>query len=128
MKILVTGSNGLLGQKIIRQLSKNSIEYLATSQGENRNSSCVNYHSLDITDPVAVKDVIESYQPTHVIHTAALTNVDDCEMNPEKCHAINVNGTQYLFTVCKALAIHFQLVSTDFVFEGEKGNYVTTSL
>lgn len=125
MRILVTGSNGLLGQKIVGQLLKKEVKFLATSQGDNRNSSCESncYESLDITDFNAVELVVKKYRPTHIIHTAALTNVDHCEVDPEKCYAINVTGTDNLFSVCKALNIHFQLVSTDFVFDGLKGNY-----
>jgi len=125
MRILVTGSNGLLGQKIIGQLLKKKVEFLATSQGENRNSRCSDsrYQALDVTDSKEVEYVISSFRPTHIIHTAALTNVDECELNPEKCNTINVLGTSYLFNVCKKENIHFQLVSTDFVFDGLKGDY-----
>ena len=125
MKILITGSNGLLGQKIVAQLLKRDIEFCATSAGENRNGDCPdeNYISLDITDPERVKTVIADYGPTHVIHTAAMTNVDACELNPETCEQINVLGTQNLFEASKLVEAHFQFLSTDFVFDGAKGNY-----
>lgn len=125
MKILVTGSNGLLGQKIIKQLLKNKVDFMATSQGENRNTNCPShyYRSLDITIETDVHLLINEISPTHIIHTAALTNVDECELNPEKCHSINVDGTKFLFEAAKALNCHFEFLSTDFVFDGEKGNY-----
>lgn len=125
MKILVTGSNGLLGQKIVKQLLKNNSAFSATSQGENRNSNCPNenYHSLDITNEKAVFELIQTVLPTHIIHTAALTNVDECELNPEKCQAINVDGTSYLFEAAQLVNAHFELLSTDFVFDGLKGDY-----
>ncbi|HLU86925.1 MAG TPA: SDR family oxidoreductase [Taishania sp.] len=128
MKILITGSNGLLGQKIVAQLIKKKISFLATSLGENRNSNCPEKHfcTLDIVDAAAVKSVIEQYQPTHIIHTAAMTNVDACELDPEKCHAINVLGTKNLLNCSVKHNIHLQLLSTDFVFDGEKGNYSET--
>jgi len=125
MKLLITGSNGLLGQKIVNQCISRRIEFIATSKGENRNSKCPEdyYHSLDICDKNAVYDSLNAIKPTHVIHTAAMTNVDQCELNPKDCQEINVVATQNLWLASKELGIHFQLLSTDFVFDGIKGNY-----
>jgi dTDP-4-dehydrorhamnose reductase len=125
MKLLITGSNGLLGQKIVNQCLKRGIDFIATSKGENRNSKCpeINYRSLDICDNDAVYTCLSSEKPTHVIHTAAMTNVDQCELNPAECHEINVKATQNLWLASRILGIHFQLLSTDFVFDGAKGNY-----
>ena len=125
MKLLITGSNGLLGQKIVKQCLKNGIDFLATSKGENRNPECPleHYDSMNICDLDEIKDTINKYVPTHVIHTAALTNVDYCELNPEECHEVNVGAVEKLLMVCQVNNIHFQLLSTDFVFDGLKGNY-----
>lgn len=125
MKVLVTGSNGLLGQKIVGQLIKKNVNFIGTSQGPNRNSNCpeTNYISLDITNQAEVNEVISKNIPTHIIHTAALTNVDECELNPEKCRSINVEGTKFLYEAALKIECHFQLLSTDFVFDGEQGNY-----
>lgn len=125
MRILVTGSNGLLGQKIIRQLLKKQVSFLATSLGENRNDGCPPefYHSMDITNPDDIHHVMSNYKPTHVIHTAAMTNVDACELDPASCRKINVDAVQFLASECQKTNVHFQLLSTDFVFDGEKGNY-----
>jgi dTDP-4-dehydrorhamnose reductase len=78
---------------------------------------------LDICDNDAVYTCLSSEKPTHVIHTAAMTNVDQCELNPAECHEINVKATQNLWLASRILGIHFQLLSTDFVFDGAKGNY-----
>jgi dTDP-4-dehydrorhamnose reductase len=128
MKVLITGSNGLLGQKIVRQAIKKGISFLATSKGENRNPDCPseNYQSLDICDANAIEKVFTDFQPTHIIHTAAITNVDACELNPEECELVNVTATRYLFEAAQKVNAHFQLLSTDFVFDGEKGNYKET--
>ena len=125
MKIVITGSNGLLGQKIVKQCLKHGIDFVATSKGENRNNNCPEsrYRSLDICDKEAVFQCLNSAKPTHVIHTAAMTNVDQCELNPSECKEINVTATQNLWSVSSDLGIHFQLLSTDFVFDGSKGNY-----
>lgn len=125
MKILITGSNGLLGQKIVAQCLKNQFDFLATSKGGNRNSKCPNdlFKELDITEPDEIAKVFNLYQPTHVIHTAAITNVDYCELNPSECRQVNVEAVGFLFEASKKAGAHFQLLSTDFVFNGEKGNY-----
>jgi dTDP-4-dehydrorhamnose reductase len=128
MKILITGSNGLLGQKLVRQCLKRKINFLASSKGANRNSDCPdeNYISLDICDANNIHVVFDAYEPSHVIHTAAITNVDYCEDNPKECEQVNVLATQLLFDAAQKCKAHFQLLSTDFVFDGEKGNYVET--
>jgi dTDP-4-dehydrorhamnose reductase len=128
MKVLITGSNGLLGQKIVGQVLKKGTSFLATSKGENRNPNCPseNYQSLDICDANAIEKVFTDFQPTHIIHTAAITNVDTCELNPEECELVNVTATRYLFETAQKVNAHFQLLSTDFVFDGEKGNYKET--
>lgn len=125
MKILITGSNGLLGQKLVGQLLKNNSDFCATSQGDNRNPDCPEsrFQSMDITNPVAVGKVIFDYRPTHIIHTAAMTNVDACELDPDACEEINLLGSLHVFEAAQLVGAHFQLLSTDFVFDGSKGNY-----
>ena len=94
MKILITGSNGLLGQKIVKLCLKRGIQFLATSKGENRNSDCPesNYYNLDITNKLQINGVFEAFYPTHVIHTAAITNVDQCESDRELCQEVNIDA------------------------------------
>lgn len=124
-KILITGSNGLLSQKVVSQLVKSGVDFIATSLGENRNPDCPEKHycSLDVTDENQVTTVFQKFQPTHIIHTAAMTNVDQCETDKKGCDLLNVEATHILWEAAKKLNAHFQLLSTDFVFDGEKGNY-----
>lgn len=128
MKILITGSNGLLGQKIVKRCIKHNIPFVACSLGENRNPECPddNYFSLDITDETEVKKAFQTHQPTDVIHTAALTNVDFCELNPDACELVNTKAVGFLFQAAKSIQAHFQLLSTDFVFDGLNGPYSET--
>lgn len=125
MRILITGANGLLGQKIVNQLLKRNVTFLATSQGLNRNSDCPDelYQSLDVTVETEIRKCIENFTPTHIIHTAAITNVDQCELDPVLCMKVNSFGVKMLFDISKEKGIHFQLLSTDFIFDGQKGNY-----
>ena len=121
-RILITGSNGLLGQKIVLQCLKNNIDFIATSLGENRNTNIslrANLTEMNICDPNQISTVLDLFKPTHVIHTAAITNVDYCELNPDECQKTNVSASSYIWDACKKRDIHFQFLSTDFVFDGQ---------
>lgn len=125
MRMLITGSNGLLGQKLVAQLLQKGIDFMASSLGVNRNNDCPeeNYRTMDICKRDEIAEVFKEFKPTHVIHTAAMTNVDACELNPQECKSLNVDSVQLLANQCLAEHCHFQLLSTDFVFDGSKGNY-----
>jgi dTDP-4-dehydrorhamnose reductase len=126
MKILITGSNGLLGQKLLHKLKKDSsVQLIATSKGENRvsNKEGYTYFNLDITDNDAVAQLIASERPEVVINTAAMTNVDLCEDEKKACNALNVYAVKYLADACAIIDAHLIQISTDFIFDGEDGPY-----
>ncbi|MCF8326485.1 MAG: SDR family oxidoreductase, partial [Leadbetterella sp.] len=125
-KILVTGSNGLLGQKLIEKLSKTeNIEVIATARGENRLPFGENYKfiSLDITKKEEVETVFDTEKPDVVIHTAAMTNVDQCETEKDACWDLNVKAVEYLLASSKKHNSFFVHLSTDFIFDGNEGPY-----
>ena len=129
MKILITGSNGLLGQKLLHKLRMDSsVQLIATSKGENRVSKIdgYTYFDLDITNNDAVSKRIASEKPQVVINTAAMTNVDLCEENKSECDALNVEAVQYLTDACEKMDAHLIQISTDFIFDGEDGPYKET--
>lgn len=129
MKILITGSNGLLGQKLVYALRKlDTVTCIATARGENRirEKSGYIYESLDLTDQQKVKDVITRHQPDCIIHSAAMTNVDACELDKEGCRKNNIDTVQYLLDACAGTNTHFIDISTDFVFDGKSGPYKET--
>jgi len=109
----------------VANLLSRDIDFLATSKGENRNQDCPNekYYSLDICVQSVIEELFDKFKPTHVIHTAAITNVDACELDPDLCYIVNVQATQFLVEASIKHEAHFQLLSTDFVFDGLKGNY-----
>lgn len=122
--ILITGSNGLLGQKLVHLLKeKNNV--VASSKGSCliSNQSDFIYHSLDITDEEAIFETFEKYKPDAVINTAAMTNVDGCEDQKELCDKINVRAVEYLSKACEQYDTHLIHISTDFIFDGENGPY-----
>lgn len=101
---------------------------LATSTGQNKISISTGYtyQSLDITNSKQVSQVTNGFRPTHIINTAALTLVDLCEDEVEKCHDVNVKGPAHLLKAAKEHSAHLVQVSTDFVFDGLDGPYVET--
>ena len=125
MKILLTGSNGLLGQKLVARLhGEPGVELVATSRGPNKLAAyypTVRFVSLDVSNAAQVWQVLAREQPTHVIHTAAMTNADECELHRAACWQHNVSAVQHLATACAGLDIHLTHLSTDFVFSGEAG-------
>ena len=125
-KILITGSNGLLGQKITeRVLQRRDVELIATSKGVNRYpvKEGYTYMELDITDEVQLRQVIKTCSPDVIINTAAMTNVDSCEKDKILCRQLNVEAVKYLIKVCEEQHIHLINISTDFIFDGENGPY-----
>ena len=120
MKILVTGSNGLLGQKLTTLLqTDSSIQLIATAKGKsalpiNRGQ----FVELDITNRDQVQKVIADTQPDVIINTAAMTQVDQCELDHDPCWKANVLAVGYLIDVCAQYNIHLVHVSTDFIFDG----------
>ncbi|MBC7759962.1 MAG: SDR family oxidoreductase [Phormidesmis sp. FL-bin-119] len=125
-RILVTGSNGLLGQKLtdISILDKD-VELIATSVGANRHllKSGYIYEEFDIRDAERLVELVEKYLPDAIINTAAMTNVDTCEAEKDMCKALNVDAVETLAAVCQKYNIHLVHISTDFIFDGEDGPY-----
>ncbi|MFZ1332204.1 MAG: SDR family oxidoreductase, partial [Flavobacteriales bacterium] len=126
MKILITGSNGLLGQKLIVALRNDpEVTLIATSRGEDRTPNALvdQYRKLDVTDKGEVDAVFDAVRPDTVIHTAAMTNVDACELDPEACNLQNITATEHLIAAAKKHGTHFVFLSTDFIFDGKDGPY-----
>jgi len=128
MKILVTGSNGLLGQKLVYNIAyDSSVELVATARGENRlklQSGYV-YEQLDISNQLEVEQIVAKHKPDCIIHTAAMTNVDECETNPKNCNLLNTDAVQFFVDAIEnhSSQTHFIHLSTDFIFDGENGPY-----
>jgi dTDP-4-dehydrorhamnose reductase len=125
-RILITGSNGLLGQKLVDLLRKQaSVDLIATARGNNRLpvTEGYTYASLDITVQEEVSDIFDQFKPDVVIHTAAMTNVDTCETDRDGCDVLNVNSVAYLILACEKHGTYLCHLSTDFIFDGADGPY-----
>lgn len=126
MRVLITGSNGLLGQKLVVALRDAPwAELIATSRGADRTPQPLGarYHGLDITSASDVDAVFDATHPEVVVHAAAMTNVDACELDPEACALQNIAATRHLVDATKRHGSHFIFLSTDFIFDGSSGPY-----
>lgn len=127
MRILLTGANGFVGAWLTRDILHAGIDLLATGSGHCRipmsGSSPLHYQPMELTDPLAIMDVFNSFQPDIVIHSGAMSRPDECELNQEKAWDVNVNATSYLLEQSAVLKARFIFLSTDFVFDGSGGPY-----
>jgi len=120
MKIIITGAGGMLGYDLWQVLSMQNELY-----GLGR-SECPDFVKkekwlqVDLTDPGATYQVMTKVNPELVIHTAALTDVDACELNPEKAYLVNTLATRNVALACQRFDTVMLYISTDYVFAGEK--------
>ncbi|MCH7947840.1 MAG: dTDP-4-dehydrorhamnose reductase [candidate division Zixibacteria bacterium] len=114
-KVLVTGANGQLGRALVSEFS-DKYEVVGITRKD-----------ADITDKIEISRVISSHRPRYVLHTAAFTNVDRCETEPEKAALVNSTGTENVALACKAVNAKLVYFSTDYVFDGAKSSsYIET--
>tara|TARA_R110002126_G_scaffold55819_2_gene149622 strand:- start:6637 stop:7542 length:906 start_codon:yes stop_codon:yes gene_type:complete len=131
IKVIITGSNGLLGQSLLALLLKEKEKYqvFGFSRGENRSGRAdFSYISIDLTKEENLKKTIREVRPNFIINTAAMTLVDDCENNKEACDLLNIDVVQWLAEVSEEINAHLIHLSTDFIFDGEKGYYKETDI
>ncbi|NKB68746.1 MAG: sugar nucleotide-binding protein [Candidatus Latescibacteria bacterium] len=125
MNILVTGAHGLLGRSLLHQTGDVDLS------GCGRSSDPVGgrpYYQVDLTDPDAVDNLLTTLRPDWVIHTAALTNVDQCQTEPDLARRINLDTVAHLATACRRLNLGLLHLSTDYVFDGREGPYGETDV
>lgn len=125
--ILITGANGLLGQKLVAELIKNTAyDVVATGRGEARMPPewvGYEYVPMDICCPEQINEVFKTYRPEFVIHCASMTDVDQCERDKASCLAQNVDAVSHMVDACESTRSHLIHLSTDFIFNGEDGPY-----
>jgi len=117
VRVLVTGACGMLGRLVCGALDgKHEVIGTDVLGGCER---------LDIADTENVFEVIARHRPETVIHCAAMTDVDGCERDPDAAFKINAVGTWNLACACASVDAALAYVSTDYVFDGEKGEPYT---
>jgi dTDP-4-dehydrorhamnose reductase len=124
-KILLTGANGLLGQKTTEVFARESEhELFLTDLSPNAEEPRkFKYNTLDITHKEEVKETVKRFNPDIIINTAAYTNVDGCETEREMSWRVNVDAVKNLIIASRSNSAKIIHISTDYIFDGKTGNY-----
>ncbi|MBW8827559.1 MAG: dTDP-4-dehydrorhamnose reductase, partial [Acidobacteria bacterium] len=108
MKVLITGAGGQVGRELVGAFD--GWDVIAADRTQ-----------LDISDRTAVLGAITTLRPDVVLNPGAFTNVDGCERDPDRAYAVNALGVRHLADGCRRVDAHLVHVSTDYVFDGDKG-------
>jgi dTDP-4-dehydrorhamnose reductase len=124
-RILITGTNGLLGQKLALIFNRGTdYDILLTSKHETSVfEDDIPYRQLAIDQRNDVRAVVDDFQPDVIINTAAITNVDFCETERQTAWSVNVGGAENLAVAAKFVGARIIQLSTDYVFDGKSGPY-----
>jgi len=119
MKFLVTGSAGLVGSQVVKDLTKqNHTVYSCYHDEKPSHGTSI---QLDITDQDKIIQILQEIKPDRIIHLAAMTDVDQCETQQELAILLNAKSTEILAKQAAKQNAFFVYVSTDYVFDGIKG-------
>jgi dTDP-4-dehydrorhamnose reductase len=125
VNIIITGVNGLLGQKLLEQAaSKYSVLGIDVHPEPFNKKIKFSYEQLDITDRRLLTEAILNFYPHYIINTAAKTDVDGCEKNKEQCWKINVQAVKNIVYAARKIGSRIVQLSTDYVFDGNNGPYI----
>ena len=124
MRVLVTGGSGLLGSALVAFLAARGHSVVATY---NVHEPCpapgVKWVKLDVTKGYLLEDLVWKEKPQAIVHCAAYTDVDGCELDKARAWAVNVEATRSVTRAARAVNAYLVYVSTDYVFDGERGMY-----
>lgn len=123
-RILIFGSNGMLGQRAVEFYSNNkNVELLSSSIEDQSVNPEIEYISCDITERTQVKKIIYDFCPDFILNAAAFTNVDLSESERENAWKLNVKAVEYIAEAARAIDAHIIHISTDYIFNGKNGPY-----
>ena len=118
-KIMIFGADGQLGREL-SLIYKDAILLTHRKEGFQ--------NGVEFTDPNGIKKIINDYKPDVIVNAVALTNVDKCEKERELAYAINAHSVNVITKQCNLQGIKFIQISTDYVFDGQTGNYKEESI
>lgn len=121
MKVLITGSNGMLGKALLETFKDGKLYGIGSARAaKNQAAGFFEYEQCDITDRDDVRSTVSRIRPDAVVHAAAFTQVDDCEREQDKAMAVNFTGTAHVADAAGEHGAFLIFVSTDYVFDGRK--------
>jgi dTDP-4-dehydrorhamnose reductase len=121
--ILVTGASGLLGASLVSLAREQGREVVGLYHRHPVHIDGVKWLAADLSDPAAICRIFEELRPSSVVHCAAVTDVDWCEEHPEEVNRINAMVPATLAAISSRSGVRLLYISTDSVFDGERGNY-----
>lgn len=107
MRVLITGAKGMLGSDLVKVFKQSSYEVIPCD-----------INDFDITDITSTIKHIKDNKPDIILHPAAYTDVDACEVNEELAYKVNALGARNVAVACKELDIPMVYYSTDYIFDG----------
>jgi dTDP-4-dehydrorhamnose reductase len=119
MRIVITGSNGLVGRRLVAQLSTQGHSVLGLSRGPRRVEGPFEYASVELGDTHTLTTAVERFRPEGIVNCGGMTDVDGCERAPVAAYEANVGAVATLCKVSLSTSAHLVQVSTDYVFDGE---------
>jgi len=123
-RILITGANGMLGQRVVDFYTHfENLELLSTSIENKSLIDSTDYIQCDITDREKIKKTVYDFCPDFIVNTAAYTNVDKSESEREIAWKINVKAVEYLSEAARTIDAHLIHISSDYIFDGKSGPY-----
>jgi dTDP-4-dehydrorhamnose reductase len=126
MRVLLTGASGLLGGYLLRELKARRLAVVGWPGPMSRLGSTLYSKAGDLGEPGWVSAAFDEVKPELLIHAGALASVEACRRDPEKARLINTLGTSLLAELAAGAGTRMVHVSTDLVFDGQRGNYRET--
>jgi len=123
-RLIVTGASGFVAGSVIWQAGPKWEVHALSGKPAPTQRPNLHWHTTDVLDPDQLRRVFESIRPSVVIHAAAIADINFCEANTDTADEVNIVLTRTVVELCREGGARLVFVSTDTIFDGEKGNYV----
>ena len=122
-RLFITGGSGFVGGHLLSQ-AQHEWDVFTTFHSRPLSFPGVAYLKLDLAMEKQIQNIVEKVQPDVIIHAAAWSDLDGCEKDPERAFHINATATEILGELSSRMSCRMIYISTDMVFNGEKGDYI----
>jgi dTDP-4-dehydrorhamnose reductase len=126
-RLLITGASGLLGANLVLQALEEH-QVIAITNVHSLHHPRIDHHSADLSVPGTAQEIVKQLSPDWIVHCAAATNVDWCERHPSEAMLLNRDMAGWVAQGAAEIQARFIHISTDAVFDGEKGSYMEQDL